>query len=386
MTVDSALRRPLIVVEPEHEGHRMVYFAAVAEHLLARGVPVALATSRAGLDSSDLALRLPGADARIGHIDIGPPATGAGAVGRTVRVVAELQARHPDREILVTEGDKFLPAALASRAALDWHRLRVVVMRAPRVTRGAARRPRLLAQDTVKAASMALARRRGADVRVLEQATPVRRDYHCGSWRSVPDPVDVAPGAPLPSELAGPAGLDAATPSTDPDGGATTHWIGVLGHVSPRKNLDLVLEAARLAGPAHGVLVAGRVEPGEWERCADALDRFVAAGNRLLVLDRLLSDAELDACVARVDALVLAHSSEGPSGMLGKAVALGTPVVTAGAQSLRAEIARLDGGSWAQLRAPDIAAAVLAVTGADRVVRPVALAGSADFAHALLER
>lgn len=384
MTVDSALRRPLIVVEPEHEGHRMVYFAAVAEHLLARGVPVALATSRAGLDSTDLALRLPGADGRIGHIDIGPPSPGPGLVGRTVRVVAELQARHPDREILVTEGDKFLPAALASRAVLDWHRLRILVMRAPRLTREAPRRPRLLVQDAVKAASMALARRRGADVRVLEQATPVRPEYHRGAWRSVPDPVDVAAGAPLPPELTELGAITTPTSPRHPDspGDAATRWIGVLGHVSPRKNLDLVLEAARLAGRSYGVLVAGRVEPGEWERCAEALERFVAAGNRLLVLDRLLTDAELDACVARVDALVLAHSSEGPSGMLGKAVALGTPVVTAGAQSLRAETARLHGGSWAQLRAPDIAAAILAT--AERAA-PVALAGSADFAHALLD-
>ena len=344
----------------------MVYFAAVAEHLLARGVPVTLATSRAGVESPDLALRLPDAD-RCGWIDIGPAGIGRASVARTVRIVAALQARHPGSDVLVSEGDKFLIAALAMRAAVDWRRLHVLIMRVPRRSRQA----RPLVQDLAKAAAMGLARRLGADVRVLEQATPVRSDYRWGSWRSVPDPVDVALGAALPPELAGLA----------PD----RQWIGVLGHISPRKNLDLVLEAASLVGAASsGVLVAGRVESGEWERCADAAARFEAAGGQVRVLDRLLDDAELDACVGRVDTVVLAHSSEGPSGILGKAVALGTPVVVAGAETLRREVNRLDAGTWAPLRAPDVAAAVLAVLH-DAPADPVALAGSADFARALLE-
>lgn len=371
MTVATARRRPLIVVEPLHQGHRMMYFAALAEHLLARGVGVTLATSRAGLESPDLALRLGGAGARIGRIDIGPAETlsGTAFVARVVRVVVDLQARHPDSDVLVTEGDKFLPAALAAAGRIDWRRLRVLVMRAPRPRR----RVRALVQDAVKVASMELATRLGADVRVLEQATPVRTSYRRGRWRSVPDPVDVADLAELtrvPPELGGVAD--------------DRRWLGVLGHVSPRKNLDLVLEAARFAGAdGFGVLVAGRVEPGEWERCADTVAAFDAAGGRLLVVDRLLADTELDACVAWVDAVVVAHSSEGPSGILGKAVALGTPVVAAGAQSLRDEVERLGSGTWAPLRAPDIAAALH--PGAPTERRPVALAGSADFARALLE-
>ena len=366
MSVDSALRRPLIVVEPEHEGHRMMYFAAVAEHLLARGVGVTLASTRAGLDSDDLALRLPDAAARIGRIDLDDAGGDGAGPAAVIRAVATLQARHPGSEVLVTEGDKFLPAALLAAGGIDWRRLRVLVMRAPA---GGDARPRARLQDALKAAAIRVALHRGADVRVLEQSTPVRPRYRGGPrgrWASVPDPVDVAPGV-LP---AGPAA-------------SGTLRVGVLGHVSLRKNLDLVLDAARLAGPRVEVLVAGRVAPEVWERCAPARARFAATGGTLTVVDRLLDDGELDACIAAVDAVVLAHSSEGPSGILGKAVALGTPVVAAGARSLRAEVERLDAGTWTPLQAGGLAAALRATDGARRP--PRALAGSSDFARALLD-
>ncbi len=356
------MARPLVVVEIESGGHRMIFFAAVAAYLRARDVPVALATSAAGLRSDDLRMRLPDADS-VDGMDIGE----VGSVRRFVRAVAAVQAARPDADVLVTEGDKFLPALVASRAAVDPRRLRVLVMRAPRPRVGAG-----LGKDLLKAVSMRLAARRGVDVRVLEPATTVRDAYRLGRWRSVPDPVDLhpAPGAE-PPELAG--------------ADRTRHWLGVLGHVGPRKNLDLVLDAATRAGAAGlGVLVAGRVEDGEWARCAAAVERFTAAGGTLLAADRLLPDDALDACVAWVDTVVLAHSSEGPSGLLGRAVALGTPVLAAGARSLRDDVARLDAGAWTPLDAAALADGITTAARGGAHHGPRALAGAEEFARALL--
>jgi hypothetical protein len=358
------MTRSLVVVEVESGGHRMIFFAAVAAYLRARGVPVALATSAAGLRSDDLRMRVADADT-VDGIDIGE----VGSVRRFVRVVAAVQAARPEADVLVTEGDKFLPALLATRASVDPRRLRVLVMRAPRTTSGP---PVERLKDLLKAASMRLAARRGVDVRVLEPATTVRDAYRLGRWPSVPDPVDLhaAPGAE-PPELAG--------------ADRSRHWLGVLGHVGPRKNLDLVLDAATRAGAdGLGVLVAGRVEDGEWARCAAAIERFTAAGGALLAADRLLPDDALDACVAWVDTVVLAHSSEGPSGLLGRAVALGTPVLAAGARSLRDDVARLDAGAWTPLDVPSLADGITTATRAGDGHGPRALAGADEFARALL--
>ncbi|GAA4773249.1 hypothetical protein GCM10023200_02080 [Actinomycetospora chlora] len=356
------MTRPVVVLEAEAGGHRMLYLAAVASYLHARGTPVALASTAEALRSEDLRLRVP--PGRVEAIDVGAVPSAAGMVD----AVARVQADRPDAEVLVTEGDKFLPALVLRRAPVDPRRLRVLVMRAPGSGAGGVR---ARARDAVKVAAMRLAARRGAQVRVLEPATAPRADYRWGRWRSAPDPVDVAPGS-APPELAG----------ADPG----RHWLGVLGHVGPRKNLDLVLDAAAASGVAGrlGVLVAGRVEDGEWDRCAAARERFTAAGGTVLAADRLLDDDALDACLARVDTVVLAHSSEGPSGILGRAVALGTPVVAAGARSLRADVDRLAAGHWVPLEQASLATALAEASTTDAPRGPRTLAGPDEFARALL--
>ncbi len=111
------------------------------------------------------------------------------------------------------------------------------------------------------------------------------------------------------------------------------YWFGIIGAIDERKNVSLVMAAAQGLPPGQvGLLVAGRFS----DATRESLREFGAelpGGVRLV--DRVLTDEELDAAVAAVDCVVLAHSNEGPSGLFGKAVRAGTRILGAGAQSLR---------------------------------------------------
>lgn len=363
--------RHVIVLEPHHQGHRLMYLVAFAEHATRVRVRLTWATAAPAVRSEEFALRRDTVAPRVAVSLVEDPTarTGIDYLRALTRIAVDLQQRHPEAEILVPDGDKFLLSAALGSRRLDRRRMRLLVMRAP----GWSRHPRRVLGAVAKLALMALASLRGTTVRVLEQSTPSRPDYWYGPWRAAPDPVSVRPAPALPSAA---RGFGRAH--------GDRRWIGVVGHVTRRKNLDLVLDAARRHGaPRLGVVVAGRIEPGEAVRCAPAVERFRAAGGQLVVLDTLLPDDELDACIAALDVVVLAHSSEGPSGILGKAAALGTPVIAAGADSLRSDVHRLRAGHWVPLRVEDLADAfALPLSRRDPADE---MAGPEDFARELLD-
>ncbi|SOE74928.1 hypothetical protein SAMN05446589_5532 [Streptomyces sp. OV198] len=130
------------------------------------------------------------------------------------------------------------------------------------------------------------------------------------------------------------------------------YWFGVLGAISHRKNLPLVVEALRqISGDrALGILVAGAFT----DDVASTLPAFKSQLDdvdvALRAVNRLLSDVELDAAVAAVDCVVLAHSNDGPSGLFGKALAASTRVAAAGSRSLRQGcLESPDAASWSPL-------------------------------------
>lgn len=116
------------------------------------------------------------------------------------------------------------------------------------------------------------------------------------------------------------------------------HWFAILGSITSRKNVPLVLSAIAASGlgDSAGVLLAGRVHPEVRQALAglEAKEQILPSGVKLVQVDRLLSDIELDAAVLASDTLILAHSNEGPSGLVGKASLAGTQVLAAGAKSL----------------------------------------------------
>lgn len=162
-------------------------------------------------------------------------------------------------------------------------------------------------------------------------------------------------------------------------------WFAILGALSLRKNIPLVCESlAALQGHAVGLLLAGAVDDDARDQVAAATQRLRSRGIAVVAKDRLLSDEELDSAVIAADCLVLAHSNEGPSGLLGKALAAGTRVVAAGAQSLREDAQRYpDVVQWSALDREAITDA-LAEAAESGPVRPVLVTGSDRFTGVLL--
>ncbi len=114
--------------------------------------------------------------------------------------------------------------------------------------------------------------------------------------------------------------------------------VGILGSVSMRKNVPIVLEAARRAGEDVDVLLAGSV----WDDVLEWLDTLSPEESaRVHRRIGFLSDEELDAYVAASDVVACAHSNPGPSGIMGKALAAGVPVLSSGSRVRRREATAL---------------------------------------------
>ena len=73
--------------------------------------------------------------------------------------------------------------------------------------------------------------------------------------------------------------------------------------------------------------------------------------------DGFLSNEVLDKLVASADVVPLAMTLNGPSGIMGKAVAAGVPVVTAGSEVRAREVKALDAGAC-RLNAESIGQAI----------------------------
>lgn len=131
-------------------------------------------------------------------------------------------------------------------------------------------------------------------------------------------------------------------------------WIGVYGHITRRKNLDLILQVA-LANPNFGIIIAGKIDDEVSLECKEML-ADLDKQRRLIIETGPTTDSEFNAFIKASDFVAIAHSNEGPSGVLMKAIFLGRRVLTAGAKTLKKE-ARNAGPSviWTKLNVNAIA-------------------------------
>jgi glycosyltransferase involved in cell wall biosynthesis len=121
-------------------------------------------------------------------------------------------------------------------------------------------------------------------------------------------------------------------------------FVGIFGVIEERKNAPLILDALDAAGLDDVDLVlAGGIDSLPPERRA-----------RLVLCDGFLTNELLDKYVAAVDAIPIALTNNGPSGIMGKALAAGVPVVTAGSRVRARELRATDGGVVAELTAESI--------------------------------
>jgi glycosyltransferase involved in cell wall biosynthesis len=141
-------------------------------------------------------------------------------------------------------------------------------------------------------------------------------------------------------------------------------WYAVLGVISERKNLPLVLESLLRLGdaPHTGLLLGGQIDEDVLRASAASIDLLRQSGVKVIIENRLLSEVELDSVVAISHAVVLAHSNEGPSGLLAKSAAAGTFILASGSRSLRRDAKLLPLiAEWDELTVEGVASGMMRV-------------------------
>ena len=145
---------------------------------------------------------------------------------------------------------------------------------------------------------------------------------------------------------------------------ADRRLVGIFGVISDRKNVPLVAAAVRRGAPEAQLLLAGSMEPDVAQWLAGRSDAERAA---IRVYEGFLSNETLDLLVAASDVVVIAQNNNGPSGIMGKAVAAGVPVLSAGSMVRARELAALDAGLNADLDEASLAAALRELLAGKRV-------------------
>lgn len=347
----------VLIVEQNPTGHRLFYVRVLAEAALAAGARVVVLLGpdpapeaeqvhlASVIDQVEL-LRRP----LMSHDD-----------------VARLSHQVEAHRVVIPDADRFALRLAVRRGWAGSGRLSLLIMRESAqptgspVADGLKTRLRTIAFRRV-------ARLRNVDLRVLKSAGWV------GTARF---PVAVDPVVITSSDRS----VEQFRAEHQMDG--ERYWFAVLGAISARKNLGLIVDALQDVRSPWGLLVAGQLDEDISEELRVRLRSMASAGSAVVV-DRLLTDDELDTAVRAADCLVLAHSNEGPSGLLGKAAASGTRVVAAGAESLRHDVSALGGlGDWAPLDEGALAALLHRATRQPRP-RAVLPATTSAFTDALL--
>lgn len=196
------------------------------------------------------------------------------------------------------------------------------------------------------------------------------------------------PGFPGVTPVRDPVTLPPDRPDLPRDGGRVR--VGVLGVISARKNVPVLLRAAATR-PEVDVVLAGRCEPAVREVLKTDPDAVqLRAEGRLAVDDRLLDDAEFDAALRSVDVAAVLHDNDAPSGIVAEASARGVPVLGPDRGWISTVLDATDCGVRARVDDPaDVADALVRLL-ADReryeaaARKAGALLGTQDFVDRLL--
>ena len=131
--------------------------------------------------------------------------------------------------------------------------------------------------------------------------------------------------------------------------------VGIYGGITPGKNPALVWRALQSHRICADLLLAGSLTPevAEWLTIVEPTKY-----GRIIVRGGFLPDTELDKLVAAADVVPLAMAHNGPSGIMGKALAAEVPVVTAGSTVRARELVATDAGETADLTAESLGAAI----------------------------
>jgi glycosyltransferase involved in cell wall biosynthesis len=339
--------RTTVLVEPNPNGHRFQAVAAVAE-VAARTSQVLVLTSHGATD-------LPAFREYVGHLDlrVEEPFDRILPPTRTIahEVAAACRAEDVDTVVLMD----------ADQSLKRWWYvapLEFGIRRRPRVVFMLTRYPaKLKVTDwfgwRLRLPKALLALIAMASGSLHHVAGFAGRDDMTRGWlvKRARDP-----------EVCSAHSRDRAALRTKLDLPADRRLVGIFGGINERKNIPLIWDAMQRSSIDADLLLAGPLasDVATWVDSVAPTPR-----GRILVRDGFLSNEVLDQLVASVDVVPLAMTLNGPSGIMGKALAAGVPVVTAGSEVRAREVVATDSGEFADLDAESIGAAIQRVLARD---------------------
>ncbi len=330
-----------LIVEANPRGHRFQSVSWIAE-AAGRTGDVLLLTSRGAKADPAFAEYLGEVDLRVEEVFPGPVPD-----GRTAAEAVAAVCRHEQVELVVVlEADQILKrwwwaAPRALRGVRP--RPRVVFM----LTRYPARvRPTDWPSWRLRLPKAALAAASRANRSVHRVGGYAGRDDAAAGWlvKRVRDPDVCSAHARDRAALRERLGLP-----------ADRRLAGIFGVVTARKNAPMIWEAITGRGLDVDLLLAGKLDDdvAAWVASLPPQER-----ERVVVRDDYHPSDVLDAYVAAVDVVPLAMTNNAPSGIMGKALAAGVPVVTAGAEVMARELRATNGGEVAEFDPVSIGAAI----------------------------
>ncbi len=330
-----------VIVEPDHGGHRFQAAANVAR-LAGRTDEVILLTSAGATRTDEFGIYLADLDLKIDERFDGiyPPTR------QIAEAAADIARANSDVTVVVMDADQSLKR---------WWYV------APGAFRGLPHRPRVIFMLTRYPAKLTLTDRFGWALRVskatLALAARTTRTLHrvagfagrddlSRGWlvKRARDPAICSAHSRDRRRLRYELGLP-----------VERRLVGIFGVISERKNAPLVLDAIRASGTDADLLLAGSVKPEvtAWLAALPASDR-----ERIIVHDGFLPNETLDRLVAAADVVAIPLTNNGPSGIMGKALAAGVPVVSAGSEVRARELRATGGGLSAPLTVDGVGAAL----------------------------
>jgi glycosyltransferase involved in cell wall biosynthesis len=315
----------VVFVEPNPLGHRYQY----VKHLVRIVDEPVLLTSAGGTASAEFAAYLGDEELETHE----PYAAAFPSAREVAEGIAEFARSRPVDTVVVMDADQAV-----KRWWLDAPRAFRALPKRPRVvflfTRYPARlqwRDRLGWAHRVSKSGLALLAMATGSLRRV--ANLAGRDESRRGWlvKRAKDPAICSAHARDRLRLRAELGLD-------PD----LLLVGILGAISDRKNVPMVAEAvARVGGDTRLLLAGGLTDyVRNW-----LAEQPQAVLDRLIVRDEFLPNETLDAYVAACDVVSIAQDNNGPSGIMGKTLAAGVPVLTAGSRVRERELAAAGPGA-----------------------------------------
>lgn len=318
-----------LIVEQRFGGHLLVYVRILAEFALRHGHTVTLAIPEESRRTKEFRAHLGAVIDRITVRDIDAPIR--------MRKIEEMARDCSADVVVVPHADELATQSALGRGYRGPGRLRLLVMRDPRweVPSPAHRRLR----NAIKLRLLRrTARRDKTDLIWLREQsyTPHTELFARDPFIADGTLAEIERGA---LELRQRLALDVGT-----------FWFGVVGAVSGRKNVPVVLESLAQVAKQHpatsiGFAIMGRLEQTAGFTESELIERALAYGIRVRIDNRLFSNQELNSAVSALDAVVMAYSTHAPNSTLEKARVLGTRLVAAGPPSIR-RFVRESGAGW----------------------------------------